>query len=219
MIRRLSLTLAAVLLLSTAAPAAAETVAEGVFGADLLAGVQPPAVFHYRYEMTGSTLDKPFASKVDMEVRGTDADGQKQVFFDMFEGPNRRQFGPMVATEQNPLVIVFLQRDVVQMGNLTGGASGYFQQQIRRAFNDPAEAETIEVEFDGRTVKARRLVIHPFRDDPSIERFPQFKEKAYEFVVSDEIPGGLYRLASRTPDPKDGNVILAESVTFAGAEL
>jgi hypothetical protein len=28
------------------------------------------------------------------------------------------------------------------------------------------------------------------------------------------VPGGLYRIAARTPDPADGQLILEESVTF-----
>jgi len=57
-------------------------------------------------------------------------------------------------------------------------------------------------------------VIRPFAHDPNIERFPKFKDKAYEFVVAEGVPGGLYRIAARTPDPADGHLILEESVTF-----
>ena len=145
-------------------------------------------------------------------------DGAKSVFFDMFDGANRRQFGPMAAQEQNPLVIVLLQRDVTQMANLTGGAAGYFQQQIRRAFNEPAESGPVEVALGDRKLAGTRLVIRPFEADPHLDRFPQFKDKTYEFVVAPGVPGGLYQLSSRVPDPKDGHLILAEKVTFQEAK-
>lgn len=212
---RFALTVAALLASATPAPAAAETVTGRVFDAGLMADVRQPAVLRYRYEVHGQDIEPPFTSRVEMDVREVAADGRKSVFFDMFEGANRRQFGPMAADAQNPLVIVFLQRDVTQMANLTGGAAGYFQQQIRKAFNQPAEAESIEVELDGRKVQGTRLVIRPFRDDPNLARFPKFKDKAYEFVVADGVPGGLYRVASRVPDPQDGHLILEESLTFA----
>jgi hypothetical protein len=213
----LRVTLAVAALLASTMPqaVAADTVTGRVFDAGLMADVRQPAVLRYRYEMHGQDIEPPFTSRVEMDVREVAADGQKSVFFDMFEGPNRRHFGPMAANAQNPLVIVFLQRDVAQMANLTGGAAGYFQQQIRKAFNQPAEAEPVEVELDGRKVQGTRLVIRPFRDDPNVARFPKFKDKAYEFVVADGVPGGLYRLASRVPDPQDGHLILEESVTFA----
>jgi hypothetical protein len=140
-------------------------------------------------------------------------DGGKKVWVDMFEGPNRRALGPIDAREQNQLVLVFLQRDVAQMGGLTGGAGGYFQQQIRRAFGKPAEVSALEVDVAGQPVQATRVVIHPFRDDPAIERFPRFRDKAYEFVVAPGVPGGLYRIAASTPD-SEGNTVLEESMTF-----
>jgi hypothetical protein len=149
-----------------------------------------------------------------MEIREVDSKGEKRVWFEMFEGKNHRSFGPMAAREQNPLVIVFLQRDVATMHNLTGGASGYFQQQIRRAFTKPAEVTSIEVDLDGRKLSATRVVIHPFRDDPMVERFPRFREKAYEFVVSAEVPGGIYRVGTETPGADGDKILIAESMTF-----
>ncbi|MFO1039782.1 MAG: hypothetical protein U1E45_23310 [Geminicoccaceae bacterium] len=193
----------------------ATTVADAVFGANLIGAVKEPEQFHYAYEMTGDTLQQPVTSDWLMEVRKIDPDGGKQVYFELFSGSDQRHFGPISAREQNPLVLVFLQRDVAAMSNLTGGAQGYFQQQIRRKFSEAAESEQIEIEVDGKKVPATKLVMHPFRDDPSIMRFPKYKEKAYEFIVSPEVPGGVYRLASSTPDPATGKVILAETVTFS----
>ena len=159
-------------------------------------------MFRYRYEMQGQDIEPPFASHIEMDVREVAADGAKSVYFDMFEGANRREFGPMAAQEQNPLVLVLLQRDVTQMAKLTGGAAGYFQKQIRKAFNDTAEIERrSEVAVGDRKLPGMRLVIRPFHDDPQIGRFPQFRDKAYEFVVAEGVPGGLYRLATRVPDP------------------
>lgn len=205
--------LALAALMSGPSPAGAETVTHAVFEAGFLKNLTAPATFRYRYDMQGETIQQPVTSDVVMEVREVKPDGSKVVHFDMFDG--QRQSGPMEAREQNLVVIAFLQRDVSQMANLTGGAAGYFQQQIRRSFNDQAVADEIEVEVAGKPVAARRLVIKPFADDPNIARFPRFRDKAYEFVVAEAVPGGIYRLATRTPDPEKGGVILEESLTFA----
>ncbi len=198
-----------------AAPAwGADTVADKVFGAGLLAGVTEPSVLHYRFEMSGKDIVPPFASHIDVDVREVAPDGAKSVFIDMFEGANRRQFGPIAAQDQNPLVLVFLQRDVTQMANLTGGAAGYFQQQVRRGFNDPAVVEPFEVTLGDRKLAGTRLVMTPFANDPNIDRFPQFKGKSYEFIVADGVPGGIYRLGSLVSGPADGQAILQETVTF-----
>ena len=133
-------------------------------------------------------------------------------------GNDRRQLGPMAAQEQNPLVLLFLQRDVAEMAKLTGGAAGYFQQQIRRAFNGPAESAPVEVTMGDSKVPAPSWSCGRSRAIRRSTSFPQFRDKAYEFVVADGVPGGLYQLVSRVPDAKDGHLILEESVTFEEAE-
>ena len=193
---------------------AAETVAERVFGADLLAGVTEPTVLRYRFEITGKDVDPPYASHIDVDVREVAPDGAKSVFVDMFEGTEHRAVGPIAAHDQNPLVLVFLQRDVAEMAKLTGGAAVYFQQQVRRGFNEPALSEPYEVVLGDRKLAGRRLVMQPFANDPNIGRFPKFKDKAYEFIVAEGVPGGIYRVASSVPGPVDGQVILEEAVTF-----
>jgi hypothetical protein len=133
----------------------------------------------------------------------------------MFEGKDARRFGPVQMTSQNPLVLVFLQRDVAEMENLTGGSQHYFRNRIRAAFMDPAEVERIELDYAGRKVPATRILMRPFVDDPQIAHFPQFRDKVYEFVVAEDVPGGIWRLATRVPDPSSGELILEESMTFA----
>src|SRR5262245_59717561 len=64
-------------LLVTGGVEAAETVADRVFGAGLLAGVTQPTKLHYSYEMTGQGIDPPLASHVDLDVREVGADGAK----------------------------------------------------------------------------------------------------------------------------------------------
>jgi hypothetical protein len=60
-------------------------------------------------------------------------------------------------------------------------------------------------------------VMQPFKNDPHLGQFPQFRDKSYEFVVAEGVPGGLYQLVTRVPDTKDGHLILQESVTFEEA--
>ncbi|MGH6943715.1 MAG: hypothetical protein ACREH6_05790 [Geminicoccaceae bacterium] len=196
-------------------PAAADSVQDVVFDAHLLADVDRPETLIYDYDMRGTLMPKAYHSNVRMEVREVRADGGKLVHFDMFEGPRRRQLGPVHAKQQNPLVLVFLQRDVYLMGRMTGGTPGYFQKRIREAFTRPAEVEHLEVELDGRRLPAVRVSIEPFAADPQIARFPQFRYKRYEFTVAEGVPGGLYRIAALTPKGKDGEVLLEEGVTFA----
>lgn len=199
-------------------PADAGSVTSDVLEAGLFDGVTSPLTFHYRYEMRADTMKEPFVSTATMQVREIAGDGSKQVYFDLFEGKSRRQFGPMAAKDFNPLILIFLQLDVDEMGNLTGGAPLYFQRRIREAFNAPAEEKDLDVEVGGREVDARQVRMQPFVHDPHIDRFPAFRDKTYEFVVSKDVPGGLVHIAAVTPDPRTGAVAIEKSMTFESAE-
>ncbi len=219
---RLSRALVAALLLSAPTPPVAlateATVAELVFAPGFMAAVSEPTIFRYRFRLAGRGMEVPYVSEARMELREIGDDGGKLVWFDMFEGANRRAFGPMRILDQNPMLFVFLQRDVTSMANLTGGAAGYFQQRIRASFTRPAEVETLEVAWRGRELAAERIVLYPFRDDPRIDRFPQFRDKSYEIVVASGLPGGIYRIATRVPDPSGGPPLLEESLTLEAVE-
>lgn len=199
-----------------AGAARAETVAAGLFDKGLLAGVPVPTTLRYRFERAGDEVEQLVTAPVTVEVAAAPGEG-KRVLIRLFEGAGRREIGPITAKEQNPLVITFLQFDSNEMGRLTGGAAGYFQQRIRAALSAPAESAPLDVEVDGARHAATRLVIHPFRDDPAIDRFPKFRDKAYEFVVAPDLPGGIYRLGTVVPDLKDGHAVVSESITFTGA--
>lgn len=197
----------------SAAAGATSTVAEVVFDSRPFAAVVEPATFVYRYRLHAGGAAEAYVAEARMEVREVQPDGRKLVWFDMFDGPNHRAFGPVSADDQNPMVLVFLQRDITTMANLTGGAAGYFQQQIRRAFQDPEPVESLRVRWNGQEFEARKIVLRPFENDAQIAHFPKFRNKTYEFVVAPGLPGGIYRLASRVPGP-DGEVILEEVLTF-----
>jgi len=217
------LALTALLALAAAAavagPATPDPARESVFTPGYFADVHAPTVLVYRYELTSELMPEPYVSRVRVEVRRERPDGTKEVWLDMFDGPNHRRFGPVPAVDQNPVILALLQKDVASMRNLSGGAQGYFQQQIRLAFGrPPAEREELAVQLDGRDVPAERVRIVPFRDDPAIVRFSKFRDKRYDFVVSREVPGGLYRMVIEVPDPNDpSKSVLRETLTFLRA--
>ena len=123
------------------------------------------ANIHYHF----GTKQKLVEQAVRDYVAGSLA-GHKQVWLDLFEGSARRTAGPLGAKDQNPLLLVFLQMDVTEMSRLTAGSAFYFQQQIRRHFNDMAPTEKVQVQFDGRPVQATRITLRPFAADPQIVR-------------------------------------------------
>ncbi|HMR31318.1 MAG TPA: hypothetical protein PKA13_14900 [Geminicoccaceae bacterium] len=212
---------AALVLLAVLAarPAPADdSVAHVVFEPGRFASVTPPRTLVYRFETRGRGIEAPLVSPGRLEVRDVTPEGVKQVWLELFEGEARRVVGPMSAREQNPILLAFLQMDVAEMGRLTTGSAMYFQQQIRKQFNSRVPTEPVEVELDGKALPATRITIKPFATDPRIDQFPAFRDKTYEFTVSDQVPGGLWSIVTRTPDPETGELVLEKSMTFvAGA--
>ncbi len=206
-----------VLLLAAASAAAAEKPADVVFEPGFFAALRTPEVLVYRYELSSEAMKEPYVSRVRVEIRSIEPDGTKRVVLDMFDGPNHRRFGPIPVTDQNPVILAMLQKDVATMHNLTGGAQGYFQQQIRLAFGVPVTVEPAEIEYRGHRLRAKRVEILPFEKDPGIARFIKFRDKRYRFVVSDAVPGGLYRMEIELPDPKNPDrSVLHEALTLQG---
>ncbi|WP_250515794.1 hypothetical protein [Caballeronia sp. INDeC2] len=105
----------------------------------------------------------------------------------------------------NPAIIYFLEHDIGEMEQLTGGQRRYFQQRVRMALAagpaiTPVSSESLGL---GKHEKARQIVIQPYLNDPNAERFAKYTGKRYTFVMADDVPGRL--LLIRTEVPGEGN--------------
>ncbi|SAL87951.1 hypothetical protein AWB74_08336 [Caballeronia arvi] len=105
----------------------------------------------------------------------------------------------------NPVIIYFLEHDIAEMEQLTGGQRRYFQQRVRMALAAGPEIKTVSSESLGlgKHAKAQQIVIQPFLNDPNSERFSKYTGKRYTFVMADDVPGRL--LMIRTEVPGEGN--------------
>nr|WP_235012170.1 hypothetical protein [Caballeronia catudaia] len=105
----------------------------------------------------------------------------------------------------NPVIIYFLEHDIAEMEQLTGGQRRYFQQRVRMALAAGPEIKTVSSESLGlgKHAKAQQIVIQPFLNDPNSERFAKYTGKRYTFVMADDVPGRL--LMIRTEVPGEGN--------------
>jgi hypothetical protein len=87
------------------------------------------------------------------------------------------------------------------------------------ALAESAQVEPIQLDLKGRSVSATRISIQPFTDDPLKNRFRQLADKSYVFILSQEVPGQLYRMQTLARAPQnDAPPILEENITFIGAE-
>jgi hypothetical protein len=159
----------------------------------------------------------PVEDRIKLEIREVRDDGKKNVWVDFLSGDRHVDFEPAMGFNGNPLLMFVLDRDVAEMRRVTGGSTTYFRNRIREAFADRATVGQTTITVDGQDRPATRITLQPFLNDPMIDRFKEFREKSYDFILSDAVPGTLYRIATRVP-AADGGTARMESVTYAGVK-
>ncbi len=188
-----------------------------LFDTPHLESIAEPVALTYDFRHDAAE-GEAFEDRVRMIVTEVGADGRKNLSFEYLSGSRQRPFAAIEGFRGNPLIMLFLQHDVEDMKQATGGPSGYFRNRIRNAFRDGAEVEALTVEHAEKTLAAKRITIRPFAADPNRDRFPEFAEKWYEFILAPGIPGGLYRIRSVVPSGADGVPLIENSLTYRDVE-
>jgi hypothetical protein len=190
---------------------------EGIYGSNHLARMPDKAelIFDYRFE--GTAMEKPFSDDVLLDfTRHAGEDRGFDVELTIFPQSRKQRVGPVSATNINPILLVFFQRDVTHMSNGTGGSQHYFRNVIRRVLQTPDEdsVRAVTIDLDGRQVAAREVSFRPFEGDSHRAQLRGFADKTYRVIVSEAVPGGIYEVQSETPDEKTGEVRLRETYRF-----
>jgi hypothetical protein len=120
----------------------------------------------------------------------------------------------------NPVILYFLEHDIAEMEQLTGGQRRYFQRRVRLALAAGPPLMPVVAQSGGKSVKAQKIVIQPYVDDPNAARFAQYTGKRYTFLIADAaVPGRVMQI--RTEVPGAGNdfahPLQTETLTFTGA--
>ena len=186
-----------------------------LFESDHLKSITRPARLDYAFEHRGGS-GGDYIDKVSADIREVHEDGGKDVAVDFLSGEHRMNFPPVTGFHGNPLLMFFLEHDVIEMRQATGGAATYFRNRIRRAFADGAEMHPVEVTVDGRTQSGTEIVITPFRNDAMVERFPGVADKTYHFILCDAVPGTLYRISTAVGKAAAPGAF-EESMTYSAA--
>lgn len=188
---------------------------------DHLQNISGPMRLKYDF-VRGGTYEEGFTDIVLLDIKQVNADGTKNADMQFFTGERAQPFTPDNVTEirGNPVLGLYMRGDVYDMNRLTDGSWRYFQRRIKLALADGATVEPVEIEFNGRKVKAERVVIMPYVKDPHGSAFQQFTGKRYEFTFSESVPGMLYEIHTVVPGAGDGAQPLLEerlTLTQAGA--
>ena len=172
-----------------------------------------PARLEYTFHKSGS-LEDAFDDRVNVDVQGK-ADN-KIATTRFLSGPRAVAYPPVENAEGNPVILWFLDRDIKEMGRLTGGKSPYFQKRIRLALVDKAEVRPVTFSFGGKEVSGTEIKVSPYLDDPNKAKFGKVSTaKYYAFTLSDQVPGGVYQIRTVLPDEAGGGKpLIDETLTF-----
>jgi hypothetical protein len=108
----------------------------------------------------------------------------------------------------NPVILYFLEAEVRRLQRTTTGQSAHFRRQMRMALATNAQVSDATVRWHGRDVPAHAVRVAPFLDDPYRARFEREAATEYEFLLSDDVPGGVASLTATLPDPAAASVPL-----------
>lgn len=190
-----------------------------LFRSDHLTRVTAPARLVYDFRKTG-TLQEAFSDTVEVQFVEELAEDARRIEVSFFTGERARPVPAMTVYEGNPVIMLFLQREVNELGRQTTGSWRHFQKQIKLALENEAEITPVTVPLEGETIQATRISIIPYLKDPQRRQFEAFAETRYEFTLSDDVPGFVYEIRAVTPgneaDPAkaDSEPLRDEALTY-----
>ena len=90
------------------------------------------------------------------------------------------------------------------------------------ALANGAQVTPQPITYQGRTVDGKVVRIQPYLDDPLHARFENYVRKTYTFVLSDEVPGGIYQVRTSLANtgvnqPAAGTVVARTAVPGAAS--
>ncbi|MDE3012122.1 MAG: hypothetical protein KGI67_14655 [Pseudomonadota bacterium] len=176
-------------------------------------------VLSYHFVKAGS-FETPFDDRVIEEIGAPDAaaDNGRPVKVEFLSGSHKMDLPPIEGAKGNPVIMGFLEHDVREMSRITGGGGSqgaYYKKRLRMAMVATNESHKVAVKWNGKEVAAEEFTLDPYKDDPARSRYARFANKLYSFVLSDQVPGGVYSLKSVMRDGgASGKVMIEESLTL-----
>lgn len=214
-----ALALGAALALGSVAAEGADNPQKLLFDTPYLQQLKPPSSLNYTYKHEAADpkqFGKPFTDTIAVDLAKPDNPAHvNQVTMRIFTGERARKLGPNVDMKGNPIIMIFLERDLWEMKRRVGGEPIFYRNKIRRALRDAATVEKVDVNFKGKTVPGHKVTITPFAGETQNRRMERFLKKRYEFVVADAVPGGYVKVRSSVPAEDGGAALVADELTYS----
>jgi hypothetical protein len=184
-----------------------------VFLKNHLQGVAKGSQLDYGFKSVTKDAES-FTDHIELKVTDVGNDGKRDLEFNFLSGSHHINFTPAKAYSGNPVLIHFLERDIAQMARDTGGSNGFFRNRIRDSFKSPSEMREVKFQFNGQSLEGTEIIVTPFVANPYADNFKLYVNKRYEFIFSDQVPGGIYRIHTQVPDENGESVLIDEDMTF-----
>lgn len=188
-----------------------------LFETDHLARMKAPSTLVYEFRKQ-SNVEPTVTDTVQLDVSRNK--GQVNAVLHFLTGERKHDLPKVDDAHGNPVLLGFLEHDIVEMKRLTGGSAGYFRKRIRMALANGAQVTPQRITYGGKSVEAKAVRIQPYLDDPLHARFENYVRKTYTFVLSEQVPGGVYRISTTLANapgsgPPSGAVV-ARTVAAGG---
>lgn len=213
----LALLLAAAGLAPALAAEGASPAEQQVFSAPHLAGLPATATLRYAYRKVET--GKPAVEDEAVLATRQEAERGRVVHVDYLHGERQLELPEVDQAVNNPVILFFLEADVRGMRQRLGGQENYFRRRIRLALAETAKLQPIDFDYGGKKLKGTEVVVQPYAGDPLKDRFKGLDGKSYRFVLSSEVPGGVYQLRTVVNDPGgSGKPLVEETLTLSSGD-
>lgn len=166
--------------------------------------IREPVSLTYSFKKEGGA-ESGFDDEVHVDVTRINPDKSATVSMRFLSGGRTLDLPQVGDANGNPALLGFLERDITEMKRLTGGSTNYFRKRIRQALAEEKELHPIRFTYAGKQREGREVRIQPYLDDPLRDRLTKYVDKRYVFVISTEVPGGLYQIRTSFGNAADAN--------------
>lgn len=163
-----------------------------------LDGMSPDAELLYTRTVTNTLAPDAAARDSGQIVLMLGGEGAKVAQMELRRDGKHRGLGRFPSSVGNPMIMFFYETVIRDMAEAAGGSPYYIRNRVKDALVAPAEVETGEAVYDGKTVATRIVRIRPFADDPNRDRMQGFGDLEMRVVMSEEVPGWYLSLTAET---------------------
>ncbi len=179
-----------------------------------LKSINEPSRIYYKFQKE-STREDNFIGNVVLNIVKVDQDNTKHITFRYLKGRNKVRFPPQIGARGNPVFMLFFERDSRDMQRLTGGNALFFRSRIRHTIA-ATEIKDINITYNGESLPAKEISFQPFTETELKNRVSRYKTKKFVIVMSEQIPGYIFKIETFIKDLEDPDDKVKETLQFQG---